>query len=104
MGQTNKKFTILDMEYDTEDSEEDPDWKPEMEGYDEEAILDDYYTSTETEEDEPEPRDRGELHQTLERIIETKDEEIKELKKIVEDMSTIIHSKAVMYHSLLEDK
>ena len=94
MGQTNKKgFTILNMEYDTEDSEDDPDWHPEMDGYDEESLLENYYSSTETEEDEQEHNSVGEVEETLERIIDRKDLEINELKKIIEDMSTIINSK-----------
>ena len=100
MGQTNKKgFTILNLEYDTEDSEEDPNWHPSMEGYNDEDSLLEYYTSTETEEDEPEYVDETELEQTLERIIETKDQEIKELKKIIEDLSSIINAKVTHHQS-----
>lgn len=93
MGNYSKR-TILNLDYDTEDSDEDPDWTPEMEGYEAE-LLDEDFTSSSTEEDVEEYED---FEETFERILETKDREIKELKQIVTDLSTIIQQKSIDYH------
>tara|TARA_R110000796_G_C14553386_1_gene434098 strand:+ start:831 stop:1118 length:288 start_codon:yes stop_codon:yes gene_type:complete len=88
MGKIGSK--LEDLDYTTTDSEDDPDWKPNECDYsdcdcEECCLLTEYSTSSSGTDDDGEG-----IEFNFERVIEDKDNDITELKKIIRELSAII--------------
>lgn len=81
---------LLSMEYTTSDSEEDEDYDP---------LLD---SDSGENSDDTITEDLEDIEECWENILRDKDEQIKKLKEIIDELSEIINKKAKITYQLIE--
>lgn len=98
MGKKGSKFD--DIDYTTTDSENDPDWLPDSphagcggcgEAECEECyLLDNYSTSESSSEEECEESEGEAIEFNFQRVLDDRNNDIRELKKIIKELSILI--------------